>query len=175
VERIMTKSIALTDSETGDRPVQLETSERLLLWGFRTLAQHRGCECPVMAVIHQTYIRFGIEDALAPLATVVELFATSAHTPISLHSSSCPCLSADERLLLDATAAAQSGDLRASRKGFEYWLASMAAGGVAEAAYAIGKAFRKANFELPDPRRNTPDLDPAHAPQVRSVGSGALH
>jgi hypothetical protein len=52
-------------------------------------------------------------------------------------------------LLLQAVAAAQTGDLEVARRGFEQWLPELAADWVSGTAYGLGQAFLSAGLKLP--------------------------
>src|SRR5579872_3849762 len=106
--------VASYDASTG-RLAQLESGERLFLWGFRTMAQHRACGCPIAGVLRQVYGQFFVDGAVASLETLIEAFAGTAHTAITVHSPCCPCVSESEAFLLRAMAAAQSANLDTAR------------------------------------------------------------
>ncbi len=158
-----------------DKLARLDLSERLFLWGFRGMAQHRNCGCPIFAATRHVYGRFRIEDAVGPLGTLIEVFAGNAHTAVEIHSPNCPCLSESEILLLRAVAAAQSADLNMARRGFERWLQGLAADWALGPACEIAGIFRAAGmrFELRDIAAiSTFESAVARNP---TVGSRALH
>ena len=145
----MTNSlVASYDASTG-RFAQLESGERLFLWGFRTMAQHRACGCPVVAAMRQVYGQFFVRDAVAPLEVLVDAFASTAHTAIAIHGPCCPCASEGEACLLRAMAAAQSADLDAARRQFEHLLPELAADWILGAACGLGRIFKAAGMTLP--------------------------
>jgi len=164
--------VASYDASTG-RFAQLESGERLFLWGFRTMAQHRGCACPIAAVIRQVYGQFLVADAVASVETLVEAFAGTAHTAISVHSPCCPCVSEGETFLLRAMAAAQCADLDAARRQFEHWLPELAADWILGAAYGVGRIFKAAGMTLPmrDPGTISmeDDPEPGHWPAMSTA------
>jgi hypothetical protein len=146
------------DASTG-RFAQLESGERLFLWGFRTMAQHRSCGCPIAAAMRQVYGQFLVADAAAAVETLVEAFASTAHTAIEVHSPCCPCVSESEVFLLRAMAAAQSANLDAARRQFERWLPLLAADWILGAACGVGTIFKAAGMTLPLRGQGTISVD----------------
>jgi len=166
----------LDESEASfDRPVQLESGERLLLWGFRTMTQHHRCGCPAVATMQQVYGQYFVEDAVASLEMLVEAFATTAHTAIVIHGPCCPCVSESEARLLQAVASAQSADLHAARRQFEHWLPELAADWILGAACGVGRVFEAAGMTLPMRGSGTIDMDTDSAAASWSIGSNARH
>jgi|SRR5690242_8923265 len=171
----MTSSlVASYDASTG-RLAQLESGERLFLWGFRTMAQHRACGCPIVGVMRQVYGQYFVDDAVASLEMVIEAFAGTAHTAISIHSPCCPCVSESEALLLRAMAAAQSADLDAARQQFEHWLPELAADWVLGAACGVGQIFKEAGMTLPMREPGTIGVEDDLMGLGRPVMSNARH
>jgi hypothetical protein len=176
-ESAMTMSdtqIASYDASTG-RFAQLESGERLFLWGFRTMAQHRACGCPVVAAMRQVYGQFFVRDAAAPLEVLVDAFASTAHTAIAIHGPCCPCASEGEACLLRAMAAAQSADLVAARRQFEHWLPELAADWILGAACGLGQIFKAAGMTLPMRGPGMISTDDDLAAASRSIISNARH
>jgi hypothetical protein len=166
--------VASYDASTG-RFAQLESGERLFLWGFRTMAQHHGCGCPIVAVLRQVYSQFLVEDAVASLETLVEVFAGTAHTGVTIHGPCCPCVSESEAFLLRAMAAAQSANLDAARRQFEHWLPELAADWILGAACGIGRIFKDAGMTLPT---REPEMTSVHDDRDEgrwSIVSNARH
>jgi len=161
-------------SET-DGVAQLDAGERLLLWGFRTFAHHRGCDCAIVAAIRQMYAQCRADMALASLDVVVDVFARTAHTPIEVHGPCCPCVCDCEMHLLHAMAAAQYGDLDAARRAFERWLPGLAADWILDPAGAFGHVFQTAGMTLR--RRGVGSRAPAATSPTRiwAAGSTARH
>jgi hypothetical protein len=159
----------------ADQLAQLEVGERLFLWGFRTMAQHRRCACPIAAEIRQIYGEFLVEDAVALLETVIDVFASTAHTAIAVHGPCCPCVSDGEMSLCRAMAAAQSGDPRAARQQFEHWLPELAADWILAPASEFGSIFQTAGMELPRRDFGAMNTDGARRSPSWSAGSEARH
>jgi hypothetical protein len=145
----MKNVVAFPRAATTDKPTRLDQSERLFLWGFRTLARHRGCDCPIAAATRQLYRQCQVENSLGSLEALVETFAYTAHTAIEIHAPNCPYLSESEMLLLQAMAAAQSAKLNLARRGFERWLPGLAADWALGPACAIVRTFQAAGMILP--------------------------
>jgi hypothetical protein len=160
---------------SSDGLAQLDLSERLFLWGFRAMAQHHRCDCPVGAEIRKVYGRYGIEDIVGSLDAMIEAFASSAHTAIEIHSPNCPCVSESERVLLQAMAAAQSSDLNGARRAFERWLPELAADWIVGPACGIARTFQTASLTLPLRTVEGPDMPETTATQIYSNVSRALH
>ena len=132
----------------ADKPTQLEPGERLFLWGFRALAQHRHCGHPVLTALRECYSRFGVEDAAVLVDALADAFFHAAHTPIAIHSAPCPCVSDDEALLLRAMASAQFGDRAAARQRLAHWLPEAAAEWVLGPATELGRLFHAAGLSF---------------------------
>lgn len=145
----MTNALPFPPPASPDKPVPLEQSERLFLWGFRAMAQHLRCGCPVVATVRQAYEPYQVEEAVASLEALLEAFAATAHSAIEFHAPGCPCLSASEALLLRAMAAAQCGAFDVARRTFECWLPELAADWVLRPAREIGRIFQAAGMTLP--------------------------
>jgi hypothetical protein len=120
---------------------RLSPGEQVLFWGLRIVVQHRRCGRPAMAAILQVYRQFGVDDALASLDTLIDAISHTAHTSFKIHGSCCPSVSQSELLLLQAVAAAQTGDLEVARSGFEQWLPELAADSVLGPACGLGQLF----------------------------------
>lgn len=158
-----------------DKPTSLNRSERLFLWGFRAMAQHRGCGCPVVAATRRVYGQFQVEDAVESLDALVDAFASTAHTAIEIHSPNCPCVSESEMLLLRAMAAAQFSDLDTARRGFGRWLSELAADWALGLACGIARMFQAAGMTLSLRDVETTGIDETAATRSWANGSRALH
>jgi hypothetical protein len=170
----MSNIVPFPATAEADAVAQLDTGERLFVWGFRTLAQHRGCDCAIVAAIHQMYRQSNAEPAFALLDTLLDAFRGTAHTPIEIHDACCPCMSECEAHLLDAMAAAQSGDLDAARRQFERWLPGLAADWIVGPARELGSVFQSAGMTLP--RRDLEAKAAAASPaRIWSAASSTRH
>jgi hypothetical protein len=129
-----------------DKPKQLDAGERLFLWGFRTIAEHRRCEHPVIPAIQNCYRQFRIERAAPSIDAIVDAFFHTAHTPIAIHSARCPCVSDEEAFLLRAMASAQFKDAGAARRQFERWLPVQAAEWILGPVSEVGRLFHIAGL-----------------------------
>src|SRR5262249_30755703 len=94
--------ISFSCEKTSDGLAQLDRSERLCLWGVRAMAHHHRCGCPVDGEIRKVYGRYQIEDVVGSLDAMIDAFASNAHTAVEIHSPNCPCLSENEKVLLQA-------------------------------------------------------------------------
>ncbi len=171
----MKNVISFPSEVASDSLAQLDPSERLFLWGFRAMAQHHRCGCPVDAEIRKVYGRFQIGDVVGSLDALIEAFASNAHTAIEIHSANCPCVSDGERVLLQAIAAAQSSDLDRARRTFERWLPELAAEWILGPACGIARTFQTAGLTLPLHNGRAVQRQETTATQSRSNVSRALH
>jgi hypothetical protein len=135
---------------------QLDASERLFIWGFRSMAQSRRRAWPTKLEISKVYDHFRVATAVLSMEALLEAFECSAHTAIELHSPVCPCMSKSEFSLLQAVTATQHGRFEAARVQFERWLPPIATDWVMAAAQDVADLFRAAGFLLPE--RDTADL-----------------
>jgi hypothetical protein len=145
----MSNAAAFPNETSSDQPRMLELGERIFIWGMRARAQYHLCGQPTLAAMEEVYAQFHVEDAIAPLDTLVEAFACAALTTIGLHNPCCPCLSVSEASLLRAMALAQTCHLRAARREFERWLPELAAEWVLHPACTIGRMFQTEGMLLP--------------------------
>ncbi|MGA7431574.1 MAG: hypothetical protein WBQ24_01770 [Xanthobacteraceae bacterium] len=129
--------------------LQLDLGERLFIWGFRSMAEHRRRGWPTMREMRDVYAHFQVASALSFFDELIEAFASTAHTPIEIHSPGCPCVSESETCLLRAAAAAQSGDLDTASHGFSRWIPISATGWLMTPTCAIGRMFQAAGMILP--------------------------
>jgi hypothetical protein len=155
---------------------QLSAAERLLIWGFRSLAQFRRLRWPTPLDIRQVYAHFSVADAVPALDAMFEAFACTAHTAIEVHSPTCPCMSAGEHGLLRAVSVAQHHRLDLARKQFECWLPPVAADWVLEPAQGLAIIFQAAGLMLPG--RDSSEIGvraAVVAMQSWPIGSPTLH
>jgi hypothetical protein len=160
---------------SSDKLAQLDLSERLFLWGFRSMAQHHRCGCPIVAAILQVYVQFQVEDAVGSLDALIEVFASTAHTAIEIHCPNCPCISESETFLLRAMAAAQSSDLNMARRELERWLPELAADWTLGPVCGIAAIFQAAGMTLPLRTVETTEMHETEAMRSWPIGSQALH
>jgi hypothetical protein len=59
--------------------------------------------------LHQSLEIAGVAAATAPVQAMMETIAETVQRPLAIHAPRCPCLSDDERQLLDAALLAQRG------------------------------------------------------------------
>ena len=78
VERIMKYVTPFPRVASPDRIPQLDFSERLFLWGFRSMVKYQWRGRPILAAIRQVYDQFNVEDAVASLDGLIEAFACTA-------------------------------------------------------------------------------------------------
>jgi hypothetical protein len=171
----MKNVISFPRETSSDGLAQLDLSERLFLWGFRAMAQHHRCACPINGEIRKVYGRYQIDDVVGSLDTMIETFASNAHTAIEIHSPNCPCVSESEKFLLQAMAAAQSSDLNGARRAFERWLPELAADWIVGPACAIARAFDTAGITLPRRNVELSDMPDTKATLSFANASRALH
>jgi hypothetical protein len=127
---------------SAGRPARLDLAERLFIWAFRLMVQHRRSGGPTIAEIHRACGQFKIQDAIPPLDALVDAFASTAHTAIAVHGPDRLCVSDNEMRLLRAMTAAQSGKLDVARSAFEFWLPAPAADQVLNPVAAVGQTFQ---------------------------------
>lgn len=171
----MKNVISFPREKSSDGLAQLDRGERLFLWGFRAMAQHHRCDCPVGGEIRKVYSRYQIDDIVGSLDAMIETFASNAHTAIEIHSPNCPCVSESERVLLQAMAAAQSSDFNGARRAFERWLPALAADWIVGPACGIARAFQTAGMTLPVRNVEAPDMHETTAALSFANVSRALH
>jgi hypothetical protein len=171
----MTNVISFPREVLSNGLAQLDLSERLFLWGFRAMAQHHRCGCPVGDEIRTVYGRYQIDDIVGSLDAMIEAFASNAHTAIEIHSPNCPCVSESEKILLQAMAAAQSSDLNGARRAFQRWLPELAADWIVGPACGIAKTFQTAGMTLPLRTIEAPDMHETTATPSFANVSRALH
>jgi hypothetical protein len=145
----MKNVIPFPRAASSDRLPQLDFSERLFLWGFRSMVEYQWRGRPILASIRQVYGQFHVEDAVASLDALLEVFACTAHTAIEIHRPCCPCVSESEALVLRAIAAAQGDQIEVARRTFERWLPELAADWILTPASGIGRIFQMAGMTLP--------------------------
>jgi hypothetical protein len=162
-----------TDTRPLDLPA-LSAAERLFIWGFRAKARS-GSAVPTAADIQQVYDHFRVGDAVLSLEAIIEIFACTAHTAIEVHCPTCPKMSASERGLLRAIAAAQDERIDAAREQFESWLPPVGADWVLAPVRGLATIYRMAGLILPDRHVRTPDLARTMAMKSWFVGSPTLH
>ena len=170
----MKNVVSFPRETSSDGLAQLDLSERLFLWGFRAMAQHHRCGCPVGGEIRKVYDRYQIENVVGSLDAMIATFASNAHTAIEIHSPNCPCVSESERILLQAMAAAQSSDLIGARRAFERWLPELAADWIVGPASGIARIFQAAGMTL-RVRAEAPGMPEATATLSFANVSRALH
>jgi hypothetical protein len=165
---------AIPFSRTGspDGLPLLDFSERLFLWGFRAMIEYQWRGRPIIAAIRQVYGQFHVEDAVASLDALLEVFTRTMHTAIEVHSPCCPCVSESEALLLRAIAAAQAGRLEVARRRFEHWLPELAADWILSPACGLGRIFQAADMTLP---LRDVGVMRMHETAMMHAGSQSLH
>lgn len=148
VGHVMKNDIPFQPLASPDRLPQLDFSERLFLWGFRSMVECQWRGRPILPSIRQVYGQFHVKDAVASLDALLEVFACTAHTAIEIHSPCCPCVSETEAMLLRAIAAAQGDQIEVARRTFERWLPELAADWILSPACGIGRIFQMAGMTL---------------------------
>ena len=162
-----------TDTRTLDLPA-LSAAERLFIWGFRAKARS-GTAVPTAADIQQVYDHFRVGDAVPSLEAIIEILACTAHTAIEVHCPTCPKMSASERGLLHAIAAAQDERIEVVREQFESWLPPVGADWALAPVRGLATIFRMAGLIVPDRRVRTSDVARTMAMKSWFVGSPTLH
>jgi hypothetical protein len=175
VDRNMKNVSPFPQATSMDKPAQLDRSERLFLWGFRSIAQHRNCGCPVLAATKHVYQRFQIEDAVTPLDALIDVFALNIHSAIEIHGPNCPCLAESEAALLRAMASAQSARLIGVRRGLERWLPEPAADQALGLLCEIAGIFQAAGLTFEPRNSRTSDADETAMVRSLMIESHALH
>lgn len=102
-------------AETARR-AELTQAERLVLWGMRTWVAALRADIPVDDHINRTFRQAMVPAAASLLSGMMVMLAEGAARPMSLHQPRCPCLSEDERLILDLVALVQAGRTSAARQ-----------------------------------------------------------
>jgi hypothetical protein len=97
------------------RQAELSQAERLVLWGMRTWVAALRADIPVDDHIERAFRQVMAPSAAPVLSGMMVMLAEGASRPMSLHQPRCPCLSEDERLLLDLVALVQAGRVAAAR------------------------------------------------------------
>jgi hypothetical protein len=138
----MKNAATLSRAGSADLPTRLDLAERLFIWVFRLIVQHRRCSRPTMVEIHRACGQFKIEDAIPLLGALVDTFACNAHSAIEVHSPDRLCVSDGEMGLLRAMTAAQSGKTDVARCIFERWLPVLAADRILSPVSAVGQTFQ---------------------------------
>lgn len=162
-----------TETRTLDLPA-LSAAERLFIWGFRAKARS-ATAVPTAADIQQVYDHFRVGDAVPSLEAIIEIFACTAHTAIDVHCPACPKISASERAILHAVAAAQDERIDVARAQFESWLPPIGADWALAPVRGLATIFRMAGLILPDRHVGTPDVVRTMAMKSWFVGSPTLH
>lgn len=174
----MTDAQNPTDRATGHEAgglMQFDMAGRLFIWGFRVTAHARRLGSAITRDLQQVYGQFNVADAACSLEAMLEVFACTAHAPIELHATGCPCVSSGECRLLQAVAAAQHGELDLARQRFEHWLPPLAADWIMTPAHGFGRCFAMGGLLLPlrdaepQPRQTTLTM------RSWQVGSPTLH
>lgn len=154
---------------------ELGTGERLFVWGFRAIAQHRRLGWQSAAVLQRAYGHFGVADAVASLDAMLETFARTAYRAVELHCPGCARMSDCEFRLLQATAAAQRGDIDLARRRFERWLPEIAADWILAPACGLAKIFAEGGLTLPARDTELVRIHDAAAKRSLRIGSPTLH
>jgi hypothetical protein len=172
VDRKMKSVIPFLRTGSPERLPPLDFSERLFLWGFRAMVEYQWRGRPIIAAIRQVYGQFHVEDAVASLDALLQVFACTMHTAIEVHSPCCPCVSESEAFLLRAIAAVQAGSLEDARRRFEHWLPELAADWILTPACGLGRVFQAADMTLP---LRDVGLMRMHETAMMHTGSQSLH
>jgi hypothetical protein len=168
----MNKAPSLARVEPSQQLIDLDIGERLFIWAFRAIVQHRKRGAPDMSEVERVFGEFGVDAALWSVAALVQAFALTAHTAIAVHCPGCPCISEAELSLLRAAAAAQRADIEIARRELERWLPGLAADWALAPARGLGQLFEAAGLMLPI--REDVLVDP-DSTTVGSSVSRALH
>jgi hypothetical protein len=149
MESGMTNAQSLAPVESAEQLIDFEIGERLFIWGFRAIVQHRKCGKPAISELERVYNEFGVDAALWSVDALVQAFALTAHTAIEVHCPGCPCISEAELSLLRAAAGAQRADFEIARREFERWLPVAAADWALAPARGLGQLFQAAGLRFP--------------------------
>ena len=163
------------DSDDGsvDRFASLEAPEQLVVWGCRSwvVAMREG-RCPI-DVLQPTFMRAGVEDAVLSLDAILRVTARMAVRRFEVRCRACPQLSADELRLVAATAAAQSGDVAATRGRLAAWLDRDGIAFALAPTRGLATLFARAGLVLPV--RHEVDAVLALSAQAGAQSSCTLH
>ncbi|MDC7787665.1 hypothetical protein PQJ75_19555 [Rhodoplanes sp. TEM] len=164
---------AARDDAELDRFAALDGPEQLVVWGCRTwvVAMREG-RCPV-AVLRPTFLRAGVEDATLSLDALLRVTARMAVRRFEVRCRRCPQLSADELRLVAAAAAAQQGDLPATRARLGAWLDAEGVGFALPPIRGLATLFFRAGLVLP--QRDAVDAVLAMAAHAGAAQSCTLH
>jgi hypothetical protein len=87
----------------------LDFTGQLTVWALRSWVQAFKAKVPFDEVTHRTFARFGLSGSARAIDGLMTVLAASASRSIDIRCVQCRLLSPDEAVLIDATAAAQSG------------------------------------------------------------------
>lgn len=169
-------------TEAGDAPemkagglMTFDMAGRLFIWGFRVIAHSRRVGARGKRDLCQVYEQFKVADAVAPLESMLEVFACTAHAPVELHAVGCPCVSASECRLLEAVGAVQHGCNDLAQRRFEDWLPPVAADWIMAPARGFGIIFATGGLRLPISDPGPAARQATMAMRSWQVGTPTLH
>ena len=160
---------SLPDRETTE---DLRTPEVFILWTIRTWVQteigrHSSRQC-----FQDGLEKAGCQEAANPLSALLDIVGTAANRKIEIHVPTCPCISADEKRLLHALAAQQTGH---TLEAFDV-LTNLLPGAAVRIALgyvdAVALSLARAGLLLPDRAWHLKELSLAHrlrAPRSNST------
>jgi hypothetical protein len=141
-------------AQTPQRMTDLEPGEHVLLWGLR----HWLCGLADDAPAHWRMVerefteRFGIEHgrrALLGLVRLIALMQGHAARAIVYHRPCCPCVGADEALILAFVAACQLGDWPGARARAAALVDETGVGDLLQAGARLAKLMGDRGVRLP--------------------------
>ena len=130
----------------------LQRSEHLLLWAFRSTAMGHG-DCPTLRRTYASALAESADETLAALLIVVRVLGFAGRRKLSLHVPGCVCVGADERAILALFAAAResvlTGDETRVRAHLAFLLAAPLAEGVLFSLQVVVSALETHGYALP--------------------------
>jgi hypothetical protein len=133
---------------------RLTGPEQLIVWSFRRwLTGWARQDANEWSLVQNVFSReFGVADgkaALAQLARLVNTLYLNACRTLQYHQPCCPCLGADEAILLEVVAACQHCDGRAAYAAAASLVGEAGCGDLMDSATALAQSMRTHGMSLP--------------------------
>jgi hypothetical protein len=149
------------DARTPLTAADLNVAEQFVLWALRTRLEGRSKLDQLEKGFRLAHDRARGGAALEAFEPWFSALATSCRRDLYLHRAPCPCLSGDERIMLDLVASAQVGDEAGLHRIAATLVHPRAHGSLIAASRRFGDALNRLELYLPRQSASPGQIAPA--------------
>jgi hypothetical protein len=140
----------------------LEVAEKVVLWSVRTRLEGVASFDRIRQALHRAYDATSADAAFGAFEPWFLILANHCRRDLHLHRPQCPCLSDDEREMLELIAHVQAGDIGDARHLAASLVHERALGAFLGASLTFAEALSRLDLRLPQRKSATPAAATVH-------------